>query len=67
MQLSNLYSNRIVSLINKGYRVMLKGITYFKDVVPMLYLKNQNPRNLYDCKGFRFINVVLEGVEPPTS
>lgn len=33
-------------------------------IVPMLYPKNENPRKLFACKGFRSLSVVPTGIEP---
>ena len=45
----------------------LLGITAkVRNVLPMFYLKNQNPRKLFICKGLRFMVAVGTGLEPAT-
>ncbi len=50
---------------NAGFRGMQSNVKY-PNVLPMFYLKNENPRKLHACKGFKGTLVIPEGFKPPT-
>ncbi len=56
--------NALKVATDAGFRGMHSSFCAGKNVVPLLYLKNKNPRKLFTCKGFKFIKVVPLGIEP---
>ena len=49
-----------------GFNGMHSPFRAGRNVVPLLYLKSKNPRNLLMCKGYRFVLVGATGFEPVT-
>lgn len=53
-------------LLNSSFNTYASDFCFSDNVVPLLYPQKKNPRKLFTCKGYHFVNVGATGFEPVT-
>ena len=53
--------------LNASIHAGFSGMPSTQNVLPMFYPRNENPRKLNVCKGFKGVKVIPLGFEPRTT